>query len=129
MAPTAGLSWSGPEDTSRRYLFIATGVGIAPFHGFVRSHPDLDYRLIHGVRFRRERYEHDHYAPGRYLSCLSREDGGDFQGRVTAYLRQAELPPGVICYICGNSAMVWETFEILRERGVDGDRLFTEVFF
>lgn len=118
-----------PEDPSRKYLFVASGVGIAPFHGFVRSHPGLDYTLLHGVRGLEERYEMQDYERSRYVACVSREAGGDFSGRVTDYLKAHPMDPRVYCYLCGNSAMVWEVFEILRGQGVDGDHLFTEAFF
>ncbi len=118
-----------PDDKSRKYLFVATGVGIAPFHGFVSSYPGLDYLLLHGVRFPAERYEMDFYDPARYISCVSREPGGNFSGRVTDYLRSHAVDADTYCYICGGSAMVREAYEILRGKGVGGDYLFTEVFF
>jgi len=118
-----------PMDKTRKYLFMATGVGIAPFRGFVGSYPGIDYLLLHGVRYLAERYEMDFYRPGSYISCVSREQGGDFSGRVTDYLRLHQVDPERYCYLCGNSAMVREAYEILREQGVESDRLFTEVFF
>jgi ferredoxin/flavodoxin---NADP+ reductase len=118
-----------PADKSQKFLFVATGVGVAPFHGFVSSYSGLDYLLLHGVRFPDERYEMDHYNPDRYISCISRDRGGDFSGRVTDYLRNHPVDPGTCCYLCGNSAMVQEVYEILRAQGIGGDRLFTEVFF
>jgi ferredoxin-NADP reductase len=118
-----------PNDTARHYLFIATGVGIAPYHSFISTYPDLDYTVLHGVRFMRERYEHEFYAPDRYICCLSQEAGGDFQGRVTDYLRAHPVAPGTICYLCGNNAMIAEVYDLLRAQGVPGDELFSEIFF
>ncbi|MCE5270768.1 oxidoreductase [bacterium] len=118
-----------PGDRSRRYLFVATGVGIAPFHSYLASFPWLDYHLIHGVRLADERYDRDHYDPERYTACLSLEAGGDYRGRVTDYLRAHPADPECYCYLCGNSGMVAEASEILRGQGVNGDHLFTEAFF
>jgi ferredoxin/flavodoxin---NADP+ reductase len=118
-----------PEDRSRRYLFIATGVGIAPFHSYLASFPWLDYRLLHGVRFMDECYDRQDYAPGRHLACVSRQDGGEFRGRVTGYLEANPADPEYYCYVCGNSEMVAEVSGILRSQGVNGDHLFTESFF
>lgn len=118
-----------PEDRSRRYLFVASGVGIAPFHSYLAAYPRLDYMLLHGVRFLRERYDFRDYEPGRYVACVTGEDGGDFRGRVTDYLRANPVQGQPYCYICGNAGMIAEAFDILRGQGVDGDRLFTEVFF
>lgn len=118
-----------PDDASRRYLFIASGVGIAPFHSFAVTYPQLDYLLLHGIRRTCEQYDRAAYAPGRYLSCVSGEDGGDFRGRVTAYLQAHPAETDRYCYICGNNAMVSEVYDLLRVQGVPSDQLFTEVFF
>jgi len=118
-----------PDDPARRYLFIATGVGIAPFQSFVRSYPGLDYTILHGVRLCEERYDMATYPCARYITCISREAGGDFAGRVTAYLAQHPVPPETICYLCGNNAMISETYDLLRAQGVPGDNLFAEIFF
>lgn len=118
-----------PEERSRRYLFIATGVGIAPYQSFVRSYPWLDYTIVHGVRYCEERYDMGTYERGRYIACVTREEGGDFRGRVTAYVAEHPVAPGTICYLCGNNAMIAETYDLLRAQGVPGDNLFTEIFF
>jgi ferredoxin-NADP reductase len=118
-----------PENTTLKYLFIATGVGIAPFRSFLRTWPNLDYTILHGVRTCADRYEIDSYERSRYISCVSREDGGDFRGRVTDYISRHPVDPSTICYLCGNNAMISETYDLLREQGLDGDHIFTEIFF
>lgn len=118
-----------PEDRSRRYLFVATGVGIAPFHCFVTHYPGLDYRLIHGVSRVGEQYDMADYGRERYVACVSREEGGDFRGRVTDYLREHPAEPDRLCYICGRSAMVAAVYDLLRGQGVPSDNLLTETFF
>jgi ferredoxin-NADP reductase len=118
-----------PADRTRRYLFVATGVGIAPFHCFVRHYPGLDYRLIHGVSRLEDRYELADYERSRTVACVSREEGGDFKGRVTDYLRTHAVEPDRLCYICGHSAMVANVYDLLRGQGVPSDNLLTETFF
>lgn len=118
-----------PGLDGRPHLFIATGTGIAPFHSFVRSYPGLNYRIVHGIRFARERYDRRDYADGRYVSCVSREPGGDFRGRVTDYLSKHPAAKDELCYLCGNRAMISETYELLRRQGVPSDNLFSEAFF
>lgn len=110
-------------------LFVASGTGISPFHSFVRDRPDLNYRLLHGVRYASEAYEREHYAEGRYVACTSQDAGGDFKGRVTDYLRQNPVNPDTLCYLCGNCDMIHEVFDILEEQGVKSDSIFTEVYF
>tara|TARA_B100000809_G_scaffold266579_2_gene330019 strand:- start:1144 stop:1785 length:642 start_codon:yes stop_codon:yes gene_type:complete len=127
--PFGSFVLDAPQDLSRRYLFIGTGTGIAPFRSYVRSHPDIDWQILHGVRTLEERYDHQDYDPERYTACVSSETGGDYHGRVTTYLRENPVDPDTICYLCGNSAMLTEVFDILREQGVSGNGLFTEAFF
>lgn len=112
-----------------RYLFIGSGTGIAPFHSFVRSYPDLDYTILHGIRTFDEQYDKKDYAPERYVPCVTREKGVGFHGRVTDYMRKHPVDPLTVCYLCGNSEMISEVYEILRGQGVGGSNIITEVFF
>jgi ferredoxin/flavodoxin---NADP+ reductase len=115
--------------SEKKFLFVATGTGIAPFHSFVKTWPNLDYTLLHGVRDPSEQYDHADYAEGRYVPCISQPGDGKPAIRVTDYLRGYSVAPGDLCYLCGNRNMIIETFEILREQGVSGDQIITEVFF
>ncbi len=120
-----------PDDIpKKRYLFIASGSGIAPFHSFVRSFPGLDYKLLHGVRFASEAYEREHYSPERHVLCTSRDSKGDFKGRVTDYLRKYPIEDkNTLCYFCGNCEMIHEAYDILLKQGVPSENLFAEVYF
>lgn len=109
-------------------LFVATGTGIAPFHAMVQSDPGLDYLLLHGVRTLDDCYESAAYRPGRYVPCVSRGTGG-FQGRVTDYLRRHPVAASTPCFLCGNSAMIFAAFDLLKEQGVPSEHLFAEVYF
>lgn len=120
-----------PEDKKQKYVFIGTGTGIAPFHSFVSSYPGLNYKILHGVRFVNEQYDKKDYEKSRYLACVSREEGGDFQGRVTDYLRKNKklIDKKTLYYLCGNSEMINDVYDILSEEGVSGSNIITEVFF
>jgi ferredoxin--NADP+ reductase/benzoate/toluate 1,2-dioxygenase reductase subunit len=112
-----------------KYLFIATGSGIAPFHSIVRSYPDLDYTLLHGVRYASDCYDKDVYASDRYIPCISREKGGMFHGRVTDFLREHPVEPGTLCYLCGNCDMLYEAYDTLLHLGILSDHIRTELFY
>jgi ferredoxin--NADP+ reductase len=111
------------------YLFIATGTGVAPFHAFVQAYPDLNYILLHGVRYLRERYDMQDYPPERYVACVSREEGGDFYGRVTDYLKQMDVPPTHKVYLCGNQRMIYDVYYALVSRDHPENAFATEVYF
>ncbi len=115
--------------TGARLLFLATGTGISPFHCFVGSYTDLDFTLVHGVRQAEELYEHEAFGDGRVVSCLSRDEGGDYRGRLTDWLREHPADPDSYAFLCGNCDMVYEAFDLLKEQGVAPDRLFAEVYF
>lgn len=114
----------------KKYLFIASGTGIAPFHSFVRSYPGLNYKLLHGVRYAEEAYEKHAYDKDRLILCTSRDNKGDYQGRVTDYLRANPIEDkNTLCYFCGNCEMIHEAYDILLQQGVPSENLFAEVYF
>jgi len=115
---------------NKKFLFIASGSGIAPFHSFVRTYPGLNYTILHGVRFGNEAYDRQDYDPKRHILCTSRDKNGDFQGRVTDYLRQHPIEDkNTLCYFCGNCEMIHEAYDILLKQGVKSENLFAEVYF
>lgn len=114
---------------SQQFLFVATGTGISPFHSFVKSYPDLNYQLVHGVRFAEEAYDHPDYAKEKVMLCTSGDAKGDFTGRVTEYLREIEIDAVTNCFLCGNSEMIYEVFDILKGKGVPTSNIYSEVYF
>ena len=110
-------------------LMIATGTGISPFHSYVKSYPELNYRIIHGVHFADEAYGRESFASGQYLLCTSRHDKGDYFGRVSYYLKANPVDKNLTCYLCGNSDMIEEVTSILENYGLQPEQIRTEVFF
>lgn len=114
---------------SKKFLFVATGTGISPFHSFVKTYPELDYRLIHGVRYGEEAYEHHHFKKEKITLCTSGDNSGDFNGRVTDYLAGSKTDKETQCFLCGNSEMIHEAFDILTGKGIPVQNIYTEVYF
>ena len=114
---------------NKKLLFLSSGTGIAPFHSFVKTYPDADYTIIHGIRTIEEAYEKEQYIKGHYVSCTSRDEKGDFHGRLTEYLKKVEIDKETMIYLCGNSDMVFESIDILQEKGISNSHIFTEVYF
>lgn len=110
-------------------LMIATGTGISPFHSYIKSYQNLNYRIIHGVHFADEAYGRETFIPERFLLCTSRHDEGDYFGRVTYYLKKNPVDKNLICYLCGNSDMIDEVSSILEKYGLPPENIRTEVFF
>ena len=117
------------ETKPGKLLFISSGTGLAPFHSFVRSYPDTDYSIVHGVRNIGEAYELGDYKRDLFTICTSRGEEGDFPGRLTDYLLQSDLDLQSRVFLCGNSNMIYDAMDILRARGVAQKQIFTEVYF
>lgn len=114
---------------THKHVFIASGTGVAPFHSMVKSCPDLNYHLIHGVRYAEEAYEKVDYSEERYTLCTSRDKSGDFNGRVTDYLKNTEFDKNTCFYLCGNSDMIFDSMEILSDKGFGRENITVEVYF
>lgn len=113
----------------RSHVFIASGTGIAPFHSFVRTFPNLRYQIFHGVRFEDEAYDSTDYAPNSYVRAVSRPRESSKSMRVTDLLQEVELDDAALYYLCGNQRMITDAIEILLSRGVHGSSIYTETFF
>ncbi|WP_073002612.1 ferredoxin--NADP reductase [Mariniphaga anaerophila] len=127
--PFGRFSLDAQKRDSHKHIFIASGTGIAPFHSMVKSNPGLDYQVIHGVRHTNEAYEREEYENGKYFLCTSRDTDSDFHGRLTAYLKEAEFDKNSCFYLCGNSDMIFDAMEILKEKGFSRDDVNVEVYF
>lgn len=117
------------EIKNRHFLFVATGTGISPFHSFTLTHSELNYQLLHGVRFTNEAYDNGHYLENSHVICATRDANGSYAGRVTKYLNENHIPNDTICYLCGNSAMINEVSDLLEEQGIAPQNIRSEVFF
>lgn len=84
---------------------------------------------MHGVHFADEAYGKNAFEPDRYCLCTSRDDQGNYHGRVTSYLKENPVQKDTIFYLCGNSDMIEEVTDILENYGVAPENIKTEVFF
>ena len=119
------------EDTYAvdKNIFIASGTGISPFHSMVLSDPKLEYTILHGVRNLNEGYERSVYHESRYIQCTSGEKGAEFYGRVTDYLRKYKPDSKAHYYLCGNSAMIDEVWNLLKLADVPVTSIHAEIYF
>jgi ferredoxin--NADP+ reductase len=119
------------EDKPKRteHFFIASGTGISPFRSMIRTQPNLEYKVIHGIRTMDEAYGKEYVPQDRYITCTSRDHQGVFSGRLTNYLNRLDLRTETKYYICGNSSMIFDAFDILKKKSIDSRNIITEVYF
>jgi NAD(P)H-flavin reductase len=115
----------------RGVIFVATGVGVAPFCAMARS-GIRGFTLLHGVRRSTDLYYAELFrnTARRYVPCLSQppsrpSDG--FTGRVTHYLSQRLASGAYDFYLCGHQRMISEATLIIDDRHPDS-LVYTEAF-
>lgn len=114
---------------AKKIVFIASGTGISPCHSIVQTYKDIAFTVLHGIKKADEQYDKNAYAHGNYVACTSREGSGDFYGRVTDYLNQNTVDKTAEYYLCGNSNMIYDVFDVLKSAGVPQNQIHTEVYF
>lgn len=117
------------RDRARPIVFVATGTGIAPCRAYLRTHPDLNLTLLHGVRTAEDLFYREEFAGRPYFPCLTADDRLGFKGRVTDFSRSIAFPPDAHFYLCGANEMFYEMRDLLAERGVSPSVLFTEAYY
>ncbi len=128
-------------------LFIATGVGIAPFKSMTESLLNLSgfskpVLLIWGLRYESDIYWEDIWQHLKnlksnftYIICLSREkkqastNHVRYEGYVTSYLQTLADLTGWQAYVCGNQQLVGRASDILQPKGVFKKDIYSEKFY
>src|SRR5690554_683820 len=117
-----------PSEPSK-LLLVATGTGIASYHSFISTYPDLDYLLLHGIEQRSDACEPEFYDPEKLILCTSKKEDGDYFGRVTSWLKENDLSKFEHVYLCGNRNMINDAREILTQKGFASDQIRAEAYF
>lgn len=125
---------------NHNYVFIATGTGIAPFRGMLIELLESGYsgevHLIFGVPYSTDiyyetlfrRYE-EKYPNVHFYTAISREQGENgesgmyVQDRLTVdwdQVAETLTNSNTLLYLCGNSGMEWEIYQLLVEKGCYG---------
>ena len=128
------------KDNPHETFFVATGVGLAPIIGMIRSLAEKKneahkIHLLFGVReeddlFWIERLESmkQQYPQFDFAVTLSRPtlQWTGLKGRVTDHILQ-DIGTHA-CYLCGNVDMVKDVRTILLENGVHAENIHFEIF-
>ncbi len=119
---------------TRKFLFIAGGIGVTPILAMLRSlPPETDAVLLYGVRTRKDMLFTKELSEDRARKTvfLSDEDAVGFErGRITLSNIQATCPDFLSrdVYLCGPPAMVEGLRSSLVEAGLPYQQLHFEIF-
>lgn len=122
----------GMNCTSGKYVYIATGTGIAPMISALRHYQHTPAAIIVGAR-----ESHDIILPAdavkvssSIIQCVSREPGSEYK-RVTDALKahQDLIDPEFRYFVCGLDQMIDDISNQLIHSGVDFSNISTEQFF
>jgi NAD(P)H-flavin reductase len=131
------------DDPAEKLLFVATGSGIAPFRSIIEDvlknkKEQRPVYLYWGMRHREdlflmeefERLTGD-YPNFKYKICLSKPDEqwqGE-KGHVTENVAEDfDDFSNFSAYLCGNKQMIEEVTEMLKSKGLSGERCYHEMF-
>lgn len=123
-------------------IFVATATGLAPFRSMlevaVTARDPRRFRVYFGVRDEQDLFAlHDLERYTRalpdfaYRVCLSRPSPAwtGFTGRVTHALAADFPTPTEHFYLCGNGAMIEETRDLLKGRGLERKHIHVEKYY
>ena len=97
----------------------------------IKTYPNIKYKIYHGIRLDEDAIQS--LEGKNYLKFISKEKVNKkncFKGRLTLHkdIFENEDKDSYI-FLCGNSLMVTELYDILVEYNFKPQNIFTEIFF
>jgi ferredoxin--NADP+ reductase len=127
----AGSFRPGSEHRDGNFIFIITGIGIAPFLSYLKSYPEQPpLKLLYGVRYLQDAIGYPELSKLCPLQlAISREEiKGHHHGRVTNLLKTLPSQQNIHYYLCGLDAMIQQVSDWLHHHGIDSHHIHHEVF-
>ena len=136
------------DELPERYIFVATSTGVTPFRAMLgelkqrlQNNPNLQIVILQGVRKKEDLLYGDdfyHFAHNhpqvRFIPCFSREPRETIQEKERCgYVQQtfSELnlnPAHDVVYLCGNAAMIDESFNDLKSKSFATQQVIREKY-
>lgn len=137
------------DDTDKRYVFVATSTGVTPYRAMlpdlkkrIKDNPDFRCVILQGVQkqqdilYNQEFVDFANSAHGQmqFQAFLSRETkdnlaSHEHKGHVQDGFGNLNLNPEQdIVYLCGNPAMIDDSFNLLQELGFTTQNIIREKY-
>ncbi len=130
------------RDPQTPMVFVANGVGIAPFYSMIpdllEKNPNAHASLIFGVRSEQDAFYYDRFIAlaqshphFSFVPTLSRPEQAwsGYAGRVTSYVTEHyDQHRDALFYLCGSLSMVQDVRAILMQNGHPTDKIKLEIF-
>lgn len=136
------------EETPKRYIFIATSTGVTPYRAMMQelqqrleANPQLHIVIMLGVQKREDALYSSEFLEWAancprvtFRAHLSREHREDwlpheFQGHVQTGFAELNLNPEEdLIYLCGNPAMIDDSFNLLKDLGFSSQHIIREKY-
>jgi len=136
------------DEMPKRYVFMATGTGVTPYRAMMEelqqrldTNPELEVVIILGVQKRGDVLYGEEFLAWAarspritFRAHLSREQREDWlphesQGHVQTAFPDLDLnPERDLVYLCGNPAMIDDTFALLKDKGFSTQHVIREKY-
>lgn len=155
LAPGDTIQVNGPfgrlilkEEMPKRYVFVATSTGITPYRAMLNElsqrltrNSELQIIILQGVQKQEDILYRDEFIAFakahpqvHFQACLSRVSAGELQEyEYSGYVQHAFPSLNInaqtdMVYLCGNPAMIDESFEYLKTQGLTLQQIIREKY-
>lgn len=110
-------------------LLLGGGTGITPLQSIMRSLPEnIDSKLIYSIKTPQHILYKDKIdtwkSEGHIISLTQGKADGYAAGRISEHLKNLEIDPNALIFICGPKDLVLDTTKKLIEMGVPRERIY-----
>lgn len=125
-----GTPFTMPAKDVRQIVFVAGGIGVAPFMLFsdmIKSHP-AEKILLYGGRTKAHTFSLAEFKKNGLKTYVATDDGSvGVKGRVSELFGKIALEPTTMIYTCGPRPMMAAVQAFAAEKGLKGEVSMEEV--
>lgn len=125
-----GTPFSMPAKTVRQIVFVAGGIGVAPFMLFsdeLKKHP-AEKILLYGGRTKAHTFSLQEFKKNDLKTCVATDDGSvGVKGRVSELFGKIRIDPTTMIYTCGPRPMMAAVQKFALEHNLRGEGSMEEV--